>query len=738
MEGEKSLSVLDIPREQLTPGMQQYQDVKRAHPDCLVMLRMGDFFEMFYEDAITAARELEITLTARGKNEKRAPLAGVPFHALETYLGKLVKKGYKIALVEQLEDPKKAKGLIKRGLVRIITPGTIIESSLLQEQENNYLVAFTSFGEEYALACCDLSTGEFVTTSMENSTQLLLELARYNPSEILIPESLQVNLEIMEKVKKSTSAAINPQRDYFFAVEKAKSILLSHFQVPLESFGLEDRHLVVAGALLHYIIDTQKNNVSHLRKISLVNNQQTMLLDSSTIRNLELLRNIKDGSLRGTLLAVLDLTSTALGARLLRQWIKKPLLDHRQIQQRLEAVAELLQNIILCEELREILTSIYDLERLVARVNYGSATPRDLLSLRASLEQLPLLKMKLQSSQSDLLQQIATFSIPEELTPLLQKALREDAPLSTREGNIIQTGYNAELDQLHDLTRNSKKYLQQLEEQERQKTGISTLRIAYTSVFGYFIEITKKNIPLVPLDYIRKQTTANGERYITEELKIIEEKILGAQEKMVELEYTLFQDLLQKIVTQTEHLQEAAAKIAVLDIISTFAKIGRENRYVKPQFTTENILHIQEGRHPVVELLQQPFIPNDLRLEPQEMIILTGPNMAGKSTIMRQTALIVLMAQLGSFVPAKSCTLGIIDRIFTRVGAYDDLSSGQSTFMVEMNETASILNNATEKSLIILDEIGRGTSTFDGVSIAWSVAEHIYHKIKAKTIFATH
>ncbi len=735
---EKGSSVLDISRDQLTPGMQQYQDVKRAHPDCLVMLRMGDFFEMFYEDAQTASKELEITLTARGKGDKRAPLAGIPYHALETYLGKLVKKGYKVALVEQLEDPKKAKGLVKRGLVRIITPGTIIESSLLPEKENNYLLSLTCKEEEFAAAFCDISTGEFFTSNLENQNQLISELAHYNPSETILPESLLVNVELINKIKGSGSA-INPLSDYYFSLEKAKQVLLSHFNLAsLDSFGLEGQNVSACGALLQYMIDTQKNSLSHLKKISFSSSQQTMLLDSCTLRNLELLKNIRDGSSRGSLLSVLDKTITAMGARLLRQWIKKPLLNLQRIKQRSAAVGELISQVIALEEIRETLAAVYDLERLIGRVNYGTASPKDLLLLQASLLQLPPIKNKLKLFKGDLLTEISTLEVLDEIQELLKKALREDAPSTTREGGMIKTCYNTELDQLQDITHNSKKYLQKIEEEERQKTGISTLRIGFTSVFGYFIEITKKNVPLVPQNYIRKQTTANGERYITEELKLEEEKILGAQEKIFGLEYNLFQELLQKVAEKTTELQDTAAKIAVLDVLGSLAKVALENSYVQPHLSEEKILHIKNGRHPVVEQLQQPFVPNDIILDPQEMIILTGPNMAGKSCTMRQAALIVLMAQMGSFVPADSCVLGIVDRIFTRVGASDDLSSGQSTFMVEMNETSAILNSATENSLIILDEIGRGTSTFDGVSIAWSVAEHIYNKIKAKTLFATH
>ena len=733
-------SILNVPIEHLTPGMKQYLEAKRSHPDCLIMLRMGDFYEMFYEDAIAASRELEITLTSRGKDEKKAPLAGIPYHALENYLGRLIKKGYKVAIIEQLEDPKQAKGLVKRGLVRIVTPGTVIESSLLNEKENNYIMSLTAYGEQYASAFCDLSTGEFFTMQVHSLSHLLSLMVRFNPSEGLIPESLKVNTELVEKIK-AHGCFLNSLDDHFFKYEKAKETICSHFNTAsLHQFGLdEEKQLVsVSGALLKYLHDTQKNSLSHLKTISMRSNDTIMLLDSSTIRNLELLKNIRDGSGRGALLSVLDKTVTAPGARLLKRWIKEPLLVKEAIVQRLDAVEALYKNIIAREEIISLLQETYDLERLISRVNYGNANPRDLLSLARSLQQIPLLKEKIKMLSGPLLQQIAAMSDSQEVTILVSKSIKDEAPITIREGGIIKAGHHSELDTLRDIKNNSKKYLQQLEEREKAKTGISTLKIGYTNVFGYFIEVTKKNIHLVPETYIRKQTTANSERYITEELKVEEEKILGAEEKINELEYNLFQEILKNIVAQTTPIQDTAQKLSVLDVLCSLAKVAAENNYARPEFVGQSVLQIKNGRHPVVEQLEKSFIANDIMLNDGEMMILTGPNMAGKSTIMRQTALIVLLAQMGSFVPAQEASLGIMDRIFTRVGAYDDLSSGQSTFMVEMHETASILHNATEHSLIILDEIGRGTSTFDGVSIAWSVAEFIYNHTKAKTLFATH
>ncbi len=744
-------SVLDIPEHHLTPGMKQYREVKTAYPDCLVMLRMGDFYEMFYEDALTASRELEITLTARGQGDKRAPLAGVPFHALETYLSRLIKKGHKVAIVEQLEDPKKAKGLVKRGLVRIVTPGTIIESNLLNEKENNYLLALTSYGnlgEEYALAFCDLSTGEFFTETVLSTNALLNEIVRLSPSECLIPESLKVNSELISDLK-ARNSVVNSLEDYHFRPEPAKKLLLEHFKLQsLDSFGLGDEshkmNLGVSGALLKYLIDTQKNELTHLKKISF-SSKEKMILDANTLRNLELVKNFRDGTEKSTLLSVLDKTVTASGSRLIKKWIKEPLLSIKAINQRLKAIEGLNQSVIVREELIDLLQKTYDLERLISRINYGNANPRDLLSLRQSLFQIPLIKEKLNQSSngnpSELLAEISKFPELQKLliiAELIGSSIREDAPLTLRDGGLIKDNYNPELDRLLAIKKNSKKYLQELEQKEKEKTGITTLRIGFTQVFGYFIEITKKNIHLVPQNYLRRQTTANSERYITEELKIEEEKILGAEEKIVELEYDLFQDIIQKITGKTIEIQDSAMKLAVLDVVCSLAKVALENNYCQPRLVEEKVIQLRKSRHPVIEKLENSFVANDVLLMPEEMIIITGANMSGKSTLQRQVALTILMAQIGSYVPAEEAVLGIVDRIFTRVGASDDLSSGQSTFMLEMTETASILNNATSNSLIILDEIGRGTSTFDGVSIAWSVAEHIYHKIKAKTLFSTH
>ncbi len=733
-------NILNTDPNDLTPGMRQYQEAKLANPDCIILLRMGDFYESFYEDAVTISRELEITLTARGKGEKKAPLAGVPYHALEPYLGKLVKKGYKVAIIEQLEDPKQAKGLVKRGLLRIVTPGTIIDSSMLSEKENNYITAIKSFGEQQALAVCDISTGEFWTSSYNSQQELLNEIIRISPQECLFPESLRINTDLIGLIQ-SQGCFLNSLDDYYFQEEHAREMLLTHFNLPsLQTFGLADLplNIAVSGGLIHYLTTTQKNNLSQVISIQLKQNNNTMLLDSSTLRNLELVKNLHDGSRRGTLLAVLDYTVTAAGARLLRKWLQQPLLDAKKITERLQATAEIFNNVILREELRSLLSKTFDLERLIGRVNYGNANPRDLLALKISLQQIPQIKTALQSCSSQLMKELGQLELLPQLVDLMDKSIREDAPLTVREGGLIKPSFHNELAELQAITKNSKKYLAEIEQQEKNKTGISTLKISYNKIFGYFIEVTKKNIHLVPSHYLRKQTTANAERYITADLKAEEEKIMGAQEKIVELEFQLFQEIIKTTAAFTPKIQAIASQLAMLDVFCTFAKVALENNYSCPQLDDKGSIIITKGRHPVIEPLKQNFITNDIFINNGEMMIVTGPNMAGKSTVMRQTALIVLMAQMGCFVPAETCHLSLVDRIFTRVGAYDDLSTGQSTFMVEMLETAAILNNATNSSLIILDEIGRGTSTFDGVAIAWSIAEYLSSKIKAKAMFATH
>jgi DNA mismatch repair protein MutS len=732
-------SILDVPEHLLTPGMKQYRDAKREHPDCVIMLRMGDFYEMFYEDAQLAAKELEITLTSRGKGEKTAPLAGVPYHALEPYLGKFIKKGYRVAIVEQLEDPKLAKGLVKRGVVRVVTPGTVIESSLLSEKDNNYVGAIRTNAHQQSFAFCDLSTGEFLCGKTSTLQELLSHITKHNVTECLVPESLLVNHEFISELKKQ-KVFVTSFDDFHFRYENANMVLLNHFNVAdISSFGILDKTIIgVCGALIHYLHETQKTHLAHIKKIQQLHSKEHMHLDKSTVRNLELMHNIIDRSSKGTLISILDHTTTSLGARLLKKVMTLPLLSQEKIEERLRAVDELRNQTIARQEISEILSSVYDIERLIGRVNFGNASPRDLLALQKTLQQLPLLKEKLGMFSSKLLKKIGSFDMLQQTSHLLNTSINEEAPITIREGGIIKQGFNQELDELLDIKQNSKKFLAEIERKEKEKTGITTLRISFNRVFGYFIEITKRFSDKVPEHYIRKQTTANSERYITEELKIEEEKILGAQEKITSLEYNLFIQINNEVKKKTSQIQQIASSIALLDVLCSFSIVSLKNNYCKPKFNSLEKIEIIDGRHPVVEKIEQTFVPNTVILHDKEFMVITGPNTSGKSTVMRQTALICLMAQIGSYVPATHANLTLLDRIFTRVGAHDDLSSGQSTFMVEMLETAHILQTATNKSLLILDEIGRGTSTFDGVAIAWSTAEHIYNTIGAKTMFATH
>jgi len=722
----------------LTPGMQQYMRIKNEHPDCLVLFRMGDFYETFYEDAKTAARELDIVLTARGKGEKRAPLAGIPYHAIEPYIAKLIKKGYKVAIVEQVEDPKKAKGLVKRDLIRIITPGTIVESALLSEKQNNYLMSIVKEKEKFGIALADISTGEFMTTQFTGTDKLTTEIAKFSPAEIIIPLSLEEN-EFFKDIK----SVVYTYDDRHFWLQKAYNTLKDHFEVHnLEGFGCEKQELSIsaAGALLSYLKETQKTQLSYINNLHTFSTDDFMVIDEVTQRNLELIRNIRDGTTRGTLLETVDKTATSMGSRLLRQWLLRPLLSVNEIRKRLDAVEELVNTIMLREELREQFSQIQDIERLISRVTFGNANPRDLVALKNSLIYIPKIKLLLKDVKSSYLQKLRELNELKEIIELIEKAIKDNPSAVLREGNIIRKGFNEELDKLHEITKSGKSWVTELEQKERIKTGIKSLKVRYNKVFGYFIEVTKSNLHLVPSYYIRKQTQVNSERFITDELKEKESLILGAEEKIVNLEYELFQQIIIKVSEKTREIQDVAKKIAQLDCLTAMAHAAAHNNYVKPEIRDDDKIIIKEGRHPVVEQFEEySFVPNDCKLgDDNRLLVITGPNMAGKSTWMRQVALIVLMAQIGSFVPAKSASIGTVDRIFTRVGAYDDLTMGQSTFMVEMNETANILNNATAKSLIILDEIGRGTSTYDGVSLAWAITEYIHDNIGAKTLFATH
>ncbi|MFH1637359.1 MAG: DNA mismatch repair protein MutS [Candidatus Woesearchaeota archaeon] len=738
---------MGIDSSNLTPAMKQFHEVKQKYPDGIVLFRMGDFYETFYDDAKTAAKELDITLTSRGKGEKKAPLAGIPYHALEPYLAKLVKKGYKVVIVEQVEDPKKAKGLVKRDVVRVVTPGTVIEQSILDEKSNNYIMAIAVKEDEYSISLCDVSTGEFLATNPKKIECLQNDITRFCPAECILPITLAVNTELIKSLKLG-GIFLTKYEDRHFRYDTALKRLTQHFKVlNMEGYGIsEELPVQASGALLCYLQETQLNALKHISRISLVHESSEMVLDSSTIRNLELVGNIRDGSRRGSLLSVLDRTVTSMGSRLLRRWIKEPLLDVDEIRKRLNAVEILKKNRILHEELSGLLKGITDIERLISRVNYGSANARDLNSLKSSLRHLPFItetlvpvvNKLLEENLPNLLRELYHFEDFAELVEKLDSAIRDDAPVSIREGGMIKPSYNEELKKLHEIKTNGRSYISKLEAKEKEKTGIKNLRIGFNRVFGYYLEVSKSNLKLVPESYIRKQTTVNSERFITEELKEQESLILGAEEKLQELEYNIFQEIIREASSYTEKVQDAAKKIARLDVMLSFATVASSNNYVKPIVNDSKKIMLMESRHPVVECIEKSFIANDIILQDYEVMIITGPNMAGKSTVLRQAALNVLMAQLGCFVAASEAEVGIVDRIFTRVGAYDDLTMGQSTFMVEMIEAANILNNATSRSLIILDEIGRGTSTFDGVALAWSITEYIYNKVKAKTMFATH
>ena len=726
--------------------MEQYRRIKSQYPDAILFYRVGDFYETFYEDAKIASRVLGIALTSRDKDDegKPVPLAGVPHHALESYLYRMVRAGYKVAICEQVEDPKKAKGVVKREVVRIVTPGTIFEQEALEHKENNYLVALCDVDDLYGLAHVDLSTGEFHVTELEDEDKLVSEITRLSPSEILIPEGFEDGL--LERVKVETAPVINPLPRWQFDVDTAREELLSHFDViSLEGFGCEGKSAAIsaAGALIQYLRETQKQQLKHILSLRTYSLEEFMILDAETQRNLELIRSIRDGSTRGTLIEILDETVTPMGGRKLRQMILRPLLQVNKINARLDAVEELFENLILRDELRELLSQMKDIERLIAKVGLGSANARDLLALRDSLKLVPQIKGKLRDCSSSLLQTIRDqLGDVSGVVDLIEEAIHENPPVTIREGGIIKDGYNQELDELRAIVKDVKGWIAGLQRKERERTGISSLRIGYNKVFGYYIEVTKPNLHLVPEDYIRKQTLVNAERFITPDLKEQEAKILNAQDRINDLEYELFCEVRGRVAEMTEVIQGIAAATAMLDVLGNFAHIAAKNNYTRPQVDDGEEVIIRDGRHPVVERLftREGFVPNDtyLNCSDRRMCIITGPNMSGKSTFLRQTALICLMAQIGSFVPASAAKIGVVDRIFTRVGASDSLVTGQSTFLVEMNETANILNNATRKSLIILDEIGRGTSTFDGISIAWAVAEHILQHIGAKTLFATH
>ncbi len=734
---------------ELTPMMQQYIETKEQYKDCILFYRLGDFYEMFYEDAITASKELEITLTGKScGQEEKAPMCGVPYHAVEGYLNKLVSKGYKVAICEQVEDPKMTKGIVKREVVRIVTPGTNLNMQALDDSKNNYLMCITFMSGKIGVSICDVTTGDYYVTEAEDTKKLLDEIMRYQPSEIICNDAFLVSGIDLDDLKGRLGITIYTISPHMFDDDNCRKTLMKHFHLnTLIGLGIEDfpTGLIAAGALLQYLYETQKTSLEHIRHINPYLTSKFMLLDSSSRRNLELTETLREKQKRGSLLWVLDKTKTAMGARQLRSYLEQPLIEKEEIEKRLDAVEALYQESFLRDELREYLTPIYDLERLLSRVSYGTANPRDFIALRNSFEMLPHIKTVLNSFSCEALSQInEEIDALSDVYQLIFEAINEEPPISSKEGGIIKDGFHADVDKLRSAKLDGKTWLAELEVEDRERTGIKNLRIKYNKVFGYYFEVTNSYQDLVPEDYIRKQTLANAERYTTPKLKELEDMILNAEDKLYGLEYELFHNMLLHITVQMDRIQRTAKALARLDAYASLAIVAERNRYVRPSLNEKGIIDIKNGRHPVVECMidHDLFISNDTYLDNGKhcVSIITGPNMAGKSTYMRQSALIVLMAQIGSFVPAGSANIGIVDRIFTRVGASDDLASGQSTFMVEMNEVSNILRNATNKSLLILDEIGRGTSTFDGLSIAWAVIEHISNKrlLGAKTLFATH
>ncbi len=738
-----------ISMEDLTPMMQQYMETKKQYPDCILFYRLGDFYEMFFEDAVTVSRELELTLTGKACGlEERAPMCGVPYHAVETYLTRLVNKGYKVAIGEQVEDPKLAKGLVKREVIRVVTPGTNLNVQSLEEGRNNFLMCVAYTPNKIGISAADVTTGDYYLTEVDDLKKLNDELMKYEPSEIIHNEAFLVSGFDLASLREKYHISVNALESHFFDDENCKRVLLKHFKVKtLAGLGVEDFPvgLVAAGALLSYLYDTQKTDLAHFTRLSPYLTNKYMLLDSATRRNLELTETLREKQKRGSLLGVLDKTRTAMGGRLLRSMLEQPLIDRGEMEKRLDAIEELNADSVSRDELREYLNPIYDLERLLSKVTYKTANPRDFIAFRNSLEMLPAIKKVLKGfKKQELLDIEREIDGLQDVYELIRASIEEEPPVTIREGGIIKDGFNETIDTLRSAKRDGKQWLAKLEEEDRERTGIKNLRIRYNKVFGYYFEVTNSYASLVPEDYIRKQTLANAERYTTPRLKELEDTILNAEDKLTTLEYDQFCEIREAIAGELERIQRTARAIARLDVYASLSLVSERNHYVRPRLNEKGLIDIKDGRHPVVEqmITNDMFIANDTYLDNGShcISIITGPNMAGKSTYMRQTALIVLLAQIGCFVPAKSADIGIVDRIFTRVGASDDLASGQSTFMVEMNEVANILRNATSDSLLILDEIGRGTSTFDGLSIAWAVIEHISNRklLGAKTLFATH
>lgn len=733
----------------LSPMMQEYVKKKAQYKDCILFYRLGDFYEMFFQDALTVTKELELTLTGKDCGlEERAPMCGVPFHAAETYINRLIEKGYKVAICEQVEDPKKAKGLVKREVIRVVTPGTTLDAASLDESRNNYLMSVVATEGRFGCAIADITTGDCFLTEVDKPQKLLDEINKFVPAEIICNDAFFMSGVDTDDLKNRLGICVFPLDAWYFDDSLCKRTLMEHFHVnALEGLGIQDYDsgVIASGALFLYLQETQKSALSHMAGIRPYAAEKFMLIDSSSRRNLELVETLREKNKRGSLLWVLDKTKTAMGARTLRSYVEQPLIDAEKINERLEALEELNQSPMLRDEIREYLNPVYDLERLISRISYQSANPRDLIAFSSSLEMLPYIRQIIKDFKSPLLTKICEDMDPlEDIAQLIRSAIVEEPPLAQKDGGIIREGYNSDVDKFRRSRTDGKKWLTELEARERERTGIKNLKIKYNRVFGYSLEVTNSSKDLVPENYIRKQTLTNAERYITQELKDLEDMILGAEDKLYALEYELFCDVRDKVGAEVVRIQKTAKAVAALDVFASLALVAQRNNFVRPKINENGVLDIKNGRHPVVEQMieNDMFIANDTYLDNQKkrISIITGPNMAGKSTYMRQTALIVLMAQIGSFVPAEKANIGIVDRIFTRVGASDDLASGQSTFMVEMTEVANILRNATSRSLLILDEIGRGTSTFDGLAIAWAVIEHISDTklCGAKTLFATH
>ena len=732
-----------------TPMMQHYLKTHEEYKDCILFYRLGDFYEMFFDDAKVVSKELELTLTGKSCGaEERAPMCGIPYHAAETYLTRLVKKGYKVAICEQVEDPKLAKGMVKREVTRVVTPGTTLNAQALDETKNNYIMCIAYIGDHYGISSADITTGDYYVTEVDSERKLLDEVNKYQPTEIICNEAFYISGIDIDDMKNRMGIVISSLDAWYFSDETAQMTLKDHFKVrDLEGLGLADYDsgVVAAGALLKYLYETQKTTLSNLVAIHPYTTGKFMIIDSSTRRNLELVETLREKQKRGSLLWVLDKTRTAMGARTLRSFVEQPLIERTEIEERYDAIDEFNTNAITREEIREYLNPVYDLERLITRVTYQTANPRDLIAFRNSIHMLPPIKTLMSDFQSPLLKRLyEQLDTLDELYELIERSIAEEPPLTLHDGGILKEGYNEEVDRLRKAKTDGKSWLADLEAKEREKTGIKNLKIKYNKVFGYYLEVTNSFKDLVPDYFTRKQTLANAERFITPELKELEDVILGAEDKLIVLEYELFREVRQKVADEVVRIQKTAKAVAQIDVFASLATVAEQNNYCRPKLNEKGLIDIKDGRHPVVERMIQNemFVANDTYLDngSNRVSIITGPNMAGKSTYMRQSALIVLMAQIGSFVPAKSAKIGIVDRIFTRVGASDDLASGQSTFMVEMSEVANILRNATSNSLLILDEIGRGTSTFDGLSIAWAVVEHISNPrlLGAKTLFATH